>query len=141
MKKAIFPIIGCVLGLVSGGCVTQQPLPLGIRTESHSAGGVKIVGVNLFEDKNELLIHGIVQSDLGYYGSIFRHLDVAVYGPSGELLVAQPIGFFPNPIPASRVGSGRSSFAVRFTQTIPPNSTVSVVVDCVSISKCKMNYR
>ena len=126
------------LVLLAGGCATRKSLPPGLHTQARSAGGVKIRSIGLLPAGAGLLVHGTVERQFGYFGSIFRHLDLEVCGPSGELLAEQPIRFFPNPIPHSRFGAGRAGYSVQLPALPPPNSTIRVVVDCAPLSQCKL---
>ena len=137
--KTIHPIIaGIIFVLCLGGCATRKPLPPRLHTESKSGGGVKILSVGLLHDNDGLLVHGRVERTLGYSDSPFRHLDLQVIGPAGELLSRGGIRFFPNPIPFSRFGPGRSSYTASLNEIPPPGSTIRVKVDCVALTKCPL---
>ena len=137
--KTIHPIItGLFVVLFLGGCVTRKPLPGGLQTESKSGGGVKILSVGLLPDDDGLLVHGRVERTLGYSDSPFRHLDLQVIGPAGELLSRCGIRFFPNPIPFSRFGPGRSTYTARLKEMPPAGSTIRITVDGVALSKCPL---
>ncbi len=84
--KTIIPIIaGTFIILFLGGCITSKPLPPGLHTESKSGGGVRVLSVGLLQDDAGLLVHGTVQRTMNYFNSPFRHLDLEVIGPAGEL--------------------------------------------------------
>ncbi len=138
MKPTHLTIIGVIVALYASGCATYKPLPPGLHTESKSAGGVKVLSVGLLHDESGLLVHGAVERMPGYFNSPFRHLDLEVIGPSGAMLSQRAINFFPNPIHHSRFGSDRASYTARLKEIPPSGSTIRVVVDSVSISKCKL---
>ncbi len=126
-----------LLTVISSGCATHQPSGLAYHTESHSAGGVKILSVGLLADANGLLVHGTVERQTGYYGTPFRHLDLEVRGPAGEQLTKAPIKFFPNPIAHARTVAGRATYTFRLATLPPPNSTIRVSVDFSLLEECK----
>jgi hypothetical protein len=138
MKPIHLSIIGVFAALYASGCATSKPLPPGLHTESKSGGGVKVLSVGLLHDDTGLLVHGSVERTPGYSNSPFRHLDVEVIGPTGQLSSQQTITFSPNPIPHSRFGSRRASYTARLKEIPPPGSTIRVAVDSVSISKCQL---
>jgi len=135
--KIIFTFALAGLVLVNG-CATTKPLPAGLRTGVQSAGGVKILSAELLADDDGLLIHGVVERESGYGGTSWRHLDVTVYGPGGELLAEEPVKFYPNPIPYSRFGPGRATYDFKLATLPPPNSTIRVAVDCTGLTDCKL---
>ena len=138
MKPISFVILGTVTSLCLAGCAANQSSPAKPHTTSRSAGGVNILSVDLTRDKDGWSVHGLVQRTPGYQNSPFRHLDVEVINAAGDLLSRQPINFFPNPIFFSSVGPGRAAYSVRLAQAPPLDSTVRVVVDCVSLSNCPL---
>jgi hypothetical protein len=139
MNSSFITVLGLsVLAASVCGCVATKPLPPGLHTESKSAGGVKVLGVGLVHDNAGLLVHGRVERMLGYPDSPFRHLDLEVIGPAGELLSRRAIRFFPNPIPFSRFGPGRSTYTARLNEIPLSGSTIRVMVDCTLLSKCPL---
>lgn len=128
MKTFGLLVIGGVLAVIASSCVTNEPLPPRLRTEAHSADGVKILSVGLSRDSRGLLVHGTVERQVGYFDSPLLHLDIEVRGPAGELITNRPTNFFPNPIPYSRFGTGRATYSARLETLPPPNSTIRVSV-------------
>lgn len=138
MKTFCASIISGFFVLIVSGCVTNQPLPPGVHTEAKSSGGVKVLSVGLLPDEGGLLIHGMVERQIGYAGSSDYHLDLKVIGPAGNVVSHQAINFFPNPIPFSRFSPGRSSYTARLQEIPSPGSTILVAVDCFRCSDCKL---
>jgi hypothetical protein len=127
-----------LLSLVAGaGCATTSPPP-GVRTEKISASGVEVRSVYLLPENAGVLIHGVVTSTTGYSSSPFRHLDVEVRGPAGELVSQNAVKFFPNPIRHSRFGHTSSSYSLRLAATPAPGSVVRVSVHPISLSECQL---
>lgn len=138
MKITNLIVVGAALVLITNGCATNKPLPPGLHTVTKSNGGVKVLSVGLLDDGAGLLVHGTVERTSGYYGSPFRHLDLEVAGPDGQVLSQQAVNFSPNPIPFSRFSPGRSVYTARISETPPAGSTISVSVDNVALSKCSL---
>lgn len=127
-----------LLPLVAGaGCATTPPPP-GVRTEKHSAGGVEVRSVYLLSEDSSVLVHGTVTRTTGYSSSPFRHLDVEVRGPAGELVSQNAVKFFPNPIRHSRFGHTSSSYSLRLAATPAPESVVRVSVHSIALSECQL---
>ena len=138
MKTFFTTFIAILLAVIVTGCATNKPLPKGLHTEAKSAGGIKVLSVGLLHDDAGLLVHGRVERMLGYADSPFRHLDVKVLGPAGQVLACRAINYFPNPIPFSRFGSGRSSYSVRVAEIPTAGSTILVAVDGGALAKCPL---
>jgi len=130
-------MISGFLALITSGCITNKPLPPSLHTKARSAGGIKVLSVDPLHDNAGLLVHGRVERMLGYPDSPYRHLDLEVVGSTGNILSHQAIDFFPNPIPFSRFGPGRSSYTARLQDIPPPGSTILVAVDCARRADCK----
>ena len=139
MKIILFPVlcVAVLTGLI--GCATKPSQRAGIRTETRSAGGVKILSVRCQSDKGGLLVHGTAEREAGYYGTRFRHLDLAVFGPDGNVLAEQAVNFSQNPIPYSRFHAGRTSYSFRLTNIPPSQSTIRISVDCTELAACKQS--
>ena len=121
-----------------GGCATK-PFPVGIRTESHSAAGIRIISVNLACDDKGLLVAGHVAKQPGAIlsNTIYRHLDIEVVCPDGRPVLHQAIKFHPNQIPSSRRGAAYSSYSLRLEHIPKPGSKICVTVHADLLSRCQ----
>jgi hypothetical protein len=140
MKKLNASIFSCVLALIASGCITNKPLPPGLRTDAKSSGGLKIVNVGLTCDDAGLLVYGTVERTIGYSGTSFHHLDLEVDGPAGEVLSRQAMNFFPNPVLYSRFSPGRSAYTARLHELPPSGSKIIVTVHDVTLSQCPLTH-
>lgn len=141
MKASAFFITLFSLILISAGCASVAPAPEKLRTETRGGGGIKIVSAQFLPEKSGLRVHGVVEAGLGYYGSPFRHVDVEIISPTGELLATQAVEFFPNPILHSRFGLARATYTAMFAAMPPDGSLVRVSIDCATVKHCTLKNR
>lgn len=139
MKTIYISMVFAAFILATNGCATKQPQSLAFKTEAVSAGGIKILSLRVLPDGNGMKVLGVVQRGVGYYGTVYRHLDLVVRGPNGEVLSEQAATFRPNPIPfSSRFGAGRASYDFKLQEAPPLHSMIRVTVDCTLLADCKL---
>jgi hypothetical protein len=120
-------LLGVVLAFIAG-CATSQPLPPGLRTESESVRGLRVLYVDVFRDDAGLRVYGQVKKESGYDMSPAWHLDLEVRDGSGAMLETRSFKFSPNPIPYTRQREGKADYSVRLATMPPPDSVIRVTV-------------
>ena len=137
MNAKIFLIIGTFVLAVSSGCATKQSTFSQIKVETKSTGGVSILSAKILRDGNRTKVIGLVQRDGGYYGTIYRHLDLAVIDNKGYIISRQAANFFPNPILFSpNHNPSRSYYVFNLNGSLPSQSHIRLTVDQTRLAEC-----
>ncbi|MGC3958432.1 MAG: hypothetical protein QM813_10975 [Verrucomicrobiota bacterium] len=119
------------------GCASTPPVPLELRPEGHSAGGVQVQTVKLAKSGKGLQVSGSVGRLVGYGGSSYRHLDVEIVAVDGAVLAREATNISPNPIRHSPRVRSHSNYAVTFPELPPLGSIVRVTVHPTLMSGCQ----
>lgn len=92
MKQIWHGMLGTALGFAlftASGCTPPGKNLIDARTvvaEKQSLGCVRISHVNVYQDGPALVVDGVLNRSLSYRQQSMGHLDVAVFGPTGEML-------------------------------------------------------
>ena len=128
--KILLVLIFLLAGIGFTGCASNRSnlAESGIfHIERMPSGNMSILGVQAFADNDQLVINGRVKRHSATFVDGGGHIDIAVFGPEGEILEQVSTDYVPRIIPRWKMRGMRGSyFEIRLPDIPPAGSTVRI---------------